>query len=167
MTCDQPAVALLTFAPPEAKAWLYDLTDPDPTTGIMLCRKHANGTVVPMSWQLIDARDPAWPGPARPDAVAQIDETVRALDSVRVADATSLSVLPSDGAALGSQFDALGDLPITPRPYSAPREVAARAAHAPGASDLLVEIESSVGADPSLFELPLDIPAVTPHPGFG
>ena len=59
MTCDKPAVALLTFAPQQAKAWLYDLTESDPTGGISLCRKHANGTVVPMSWQLVDARDPA------------------------------------------------------------------------------------------------------------
>lgn len=62
MNCDKTAVALLTFSPPDAKAWLYDLHRPDPAGGIMLCRKHANATVVPMSWQLVDSRDPAWPG---------------------------------------------------------------------------------------------------------
>ena len=74
MNCDKAAVALLTFAPQQAKAWLYDLDEPDPSGGIMLCRKHANATVVPMSWQLVDGRDPAWPGPssARPDS-DQID----------------------------------------------------------------------------------------------
>lgn len=64
MTCDHPAMAVLTFSPQEAKAWLYDLEMTDTSHGIILCRRHANATVVPMSWQLIDARDPAWPGPA-------------------------------------------------------------------------------------------------------
>jgi len=68
MACSKDAVALLTFSPPEAKAWLYDLIDANPATGIMLCRKHANATVVPMSWQLVDSRDPAWSPPGEPAA---------------------------------------------------------------------------------------------------
>lgn len=63
MSCEKPAVALLTFSARDAKAWLYDLHEPDATGGLMLCRKHANATVVPMSWQLVDGRDPAWSGP--------------------------------------------------------------------------------------------------------
>lgn len=66
MECAKDAVALLTFSPPQAKAWLYDLIDANPATGIMLCRRHANATVVPMSWQLVDSRDPSWAPPGEP-----------------------------------------------------------------------------------------------------
>lgn len=65
MGCDAQAVVLLTFAPQQAKAWLYDLAEPNPAAGISLCRRHGNATVVPMSWQLIDARDPSSPVPSR------------------------------------------------------------------------------------------------------
>ena len=141
MNCCKPAIALLTFAPQQAKAWLYDLDQPDPTGGIMLCRKHANGTVVPMSWQLIDARDPAWPGPARLRSV--IDQVA----DLETAQARAVA----DDAAIDEAFAALhADLPIP-----VVRE-----------SDLAAGRTRSVDrvADPSLFELPIaDIPAVTPY----
>lgn len=183
MNCDKTAVALLTFSPPDAKAWLYDLDQPDPTGGIMLCRKHANATVVPMSWQLIDSRDPAWPGPGvtapvepalAPQALADID--------------ASMPALPSDSAAIEEEFAALSaNLPVTPQRYAEPQMATARAAGgsltrgAPthgivatepvtthgDASDELIDLGGAATPDPSLFELPIsDAPAVTPHPGY-
>jgi len=168
MNCDKPAVALLTFAPPEAKAWLYDLDRPDPTGGIMLCRKHANATVVPMSWQLIDARDPAWPGPAGAQpavqamAAASIEELMPAMAPPAPAD------LPSDTSSLDAEFAALkNDLPVTPQRYAEPQLATARAAGRQIESDLMIDLGSAEAPDPSLFELPLaDTPAVTPHPGY-
>ena len=162
MNCDRTAVALLTFSPPDAKAWLYDLDQPDPTGGIMLCRKHANATVVPMSWQLIDVRDPAWPGPVGSQPVVQ------AMVAASAEELMPTIELPSDTAAIDEEFAALQtDLPITPRPYAEPQLATARAAGRSVASDLLVDIGSRSAPDPSLFELPLsDIPAVTPHPGY-
>ena len=157
MSCDQPAVALLTFAPPEAKAWLYDLADPDPTSGIILCRRHANATVVPMSWQLVDARDPAWPG-AVGDAPDRVGEQVAPVPA---------DALPSDTSALDREFAAFADLPISPTPYAPPRESVERTASVPAAIDLRSNGAGPDPSDPSLFELSIgDIPAVTPHPGF-
>ena len=165
MNCDKTAVALLTFSPPEAKAWLYDLDQPDPTGGIMLCRKHANATVVPMSWQLVDARDPAWPGPADSQPVVQamaaasaeelLPEPVMALD------------LPSDTSSIDEEFAALqSDLPVTPRPYAEPQLATARSGGAPAAIPV-VQMPANSAPDLSLFELPIsDIPAVTPHPNY-
>ncbi|MEM7093483.1 MAG: DUF3499 family protein [Actinomycetota bacterium] len=157
LNCDKPAVALLTFAPQQAKAWLYDLDSPDPTGGIMLCRKHANATVVPMSWQLVDARDPAWPGPAseQPEAPAASVEPV----------GQPAATLPSDSTVHDGEFAGLrGDLPVTPQPYAEPRVATLRAA------GVLTEVEERVElteADMSLFQLPLsDSPAVTPHPDY-
>ena len=162
MTCDKTAVALLTFSPPEAKAWLYDLDQPDPTGGIMLCRKHANATVVPMSWQLIDVRDPAWPGPvgSQPSVDAMVAATAEELMPV--------IELPSDSTAIDEEFAALqANLPVTPRRYVEPQLVTALAAGRTIASDLVVDLGGSGGPDPSLFELPIsDIPAVTQHPGY-
>ena len=162
MNCDREAVALLTFSPPEAKAWLYDLDEPDPSGGIMLCRKHANATVVPMSWQLMDARDPAWPGPvgSQPPVQAMVAATAEELVA-----ATDLVDMPSDTAAIEEEFEALrADLPITPQPYAEPQLATARAAGTTVESDLMVDLGGSDSPDPSLFELPLsDIPAVTPY----
>ncbi len=161
MNCDKTAVALLTFSPPDAKAWLYDLDQPDPTGGIMLCRKHANATVVPMAWQLIDARDPAWPGPvgSQPEVQAMVAATAEEI--------IPIIELPSDTAAIDEEFAALQtNLPITPRPYAEPQLATARAAGRSVSSALLVDHGRSNAPDPSLFELPIsDIPAVTPHPG--
>jgi hypothetical protein len=146
MNCDKTAVALLTFSPPEAKAWLYDLDQPDPTGGIMLCRRHANATVVPMSWQLVDARDPAWPGPAGSQPAAQAMAAASAEELVASLD------LPSDTAALDQDFVTLTeDLPVPTQRYA---EV-----------EMATASRAAVAADPSLFELPLsDIPSVTPYP---
>ena len=165
MACDQTAVALLTFAPPQGKAWLHDLVDPDPTNGIMLCRKHANGTVVPMSWQLVDARDPAWTRQVVIDLAERAEDT---RDERLVADNSQVGALPSDSTALDREFAALGELPITPRRYEAPRDTVSRTETQPAPADLLVMSDSSAPlADPSLFELPIsDAPAVSPHPGF-
>lgn len=172
MNCDKTAVALLTFSPPDAKAWLYDLDQPDPTGGIMLCRKHANATVVPMSWQLMDARDPAWPGPVGSQEpvqammAASAEELMPALELVRDA-APSDDALPSDTDAIDEEFAALqADLPVTPQRYAEPQLATARAAGRTVESDLMVDLGGDRGPDPSLFELPLsDIPAVTPYPG--
>lgn len=175
MACDKVAMALLTFSAKDAKAWLYDLVDPNPAGGLMLCRGHANATVVPMSWQLVDARDPAWPGPANPtdadiesgqdeaEATAGIvdhdDELIDLVTSE--AEQRLADVLPSD-AGYDREFAALdGSLPVTPRPYREPREATERAA------GLVAEVTSERDADLSLFELPLaDVPAVTTHPDF-
>ena len=175
MACDQSAVALLTFAPPHAKAWLYDLVDPHPSNGIILCRKHANSTVVPMSWQLIDSRDPAFPGLVSSDESASIEPATNgAVAGNTVAgntvagntvagDYAQVGSLPSDSAALEREFAALSDLPIAPRPYIAPQPAVSRASSSSAPADVLVGVD-----DPSLFELSIsDIPAVTPHPGFG
>lgn len=71
LSCSREPVALLTFSAAEAKAWLLDLaTTDDTTSGIALCQQHADATAVPMSWQLIDKRDPAWPGSPKPGSVA-------------------------------------------------------------------------------------------------
>lgn len=160
MNCDKNAVALLTFSPPDAKAWLYDLDRPDPTGGIMLCRKHANATVVPMSWQLVDARDPAWPGPVGEKP---------ALESMVAASAEELLPMldmPSDAAAIDEEFAAMrADLPVTPRAYAEPELATARAAGRTVESDLVVDLAVAPEPDPSLFELSIsDIPAVTPYP---
>lgn len=163
LSCNKPAVALLTFSPSEAKAWLYDLDQPDPTGGIMLCRRHANATVVPMSWQLVDARDPAWPGPATEPPTASAPVNPPAIHTA----AGDRRGLPSDQAALDEEFAALrSDLPITPQRYAEPQLAIA---HAVGRRerDLLIDLSRGGGPDPSLFELPIsDIPAVTPHPGY-
>lgn len=162
MSCDQPAVALLTFAPPDAKAWLYDLVDPDPTSGIILCRRHANATVVPMSWQLVDARDPAWPGALGPSA-DPIDLVEADAAAIKLLEAE----LPSDRVAIDREFAALRDLPVNPTRYAAPRESVDRADAVPAAVDLRGNGEAPDPSDPSLFELSIgDIPAVTPHPRF-
>lgn len=168
MNCDKAAVALLTFSPPDAKAWLYDLEQPDPSGGIMLCRKHANATVVPMAWQLVDARDPAWPGQvgAQPAAQAMAAATAEELVDGRDAAAS----MPSDTTAIDEEFAALrtSDLPVTPRRYAEPQLATARSAGRSASSDLAFGLDRDRSPDPSLFELPLaDIPAVTPHPKYG
>ena len=177
MNCDGTAVALLTFSPPEAKAWLFDLDQPDPTGGIMLCRKHANGTVVPMSWSLHDGRDPAWPGPAQSTAAMAAPMAVEAgldedcADEQNSADEAVLEELvlelPSDTSGLDEEFAALrDDLPVTPQRYE-PQLATMRAAGVIPNSDTLVDLGGESTADPSLFELQIsDIPAVTPHPNF-
>ena len=172
MNCEKPAVALLTFSPPDAKAWLYDLDQPDPTGGIMLCRKHANATIVPMSWQLMDARDPAWPGPvgSQPSVQAMVaataEELLPTLD-LATSNGASHTDLPSDTSAIDEEFAALqADLPVTPQRYAEPQLVTARAAGRTIESDLMVDLGTDTRPDPSLFELPIsDIPAVTPYPG--
>lgn len=193
MNCNQPAVALLTFSPTEAKAWLYDLEKPDPSGGIQLCRKHANATVVPMSWQLVDARDPAWPGPvgAQPalqamaaataeellptealetakELLATSPEATEVLDTVEARDAIDTADL------LGADDDLMIDAPER-------AEELVLAATAPGAGQVdasmapepvaamtdaaMVDLGAVSTPDPSLFELPItDIPAVTPYP---
>ena len=178
MNCDKAAVALLTFAPQQAKAWLYDLDQPDPNGGIMLCRKHANATVVPMSWQLVDGRDPAWPGPAgeidqanqlpapstasRPSAAlasaGQPEAPAAPVEPPVGAMATSL---PSDSTSHDAEFAALRDaLPVPTQPYAEPRIATLRAAG-------VLTGEPTTEADMSLFQLPLsDAPAVTPHPDY-
>lgn len=173
MNCDKEAVALLTFSPPDAKAWLYDLEQPDPTGGIMLCRKHANATVVPMSWQLMDARDPAWPGPVGSQEpvqammAASAEELMPALELVADRSAPDGPSLPSDTDSVDEEFAALqADLPVTPQRYAEPQLATARAAGRTVDSDLMVDLGRDATPDPSLFELPLsDIPAVTPYPG--
>lgn len=167
MACDQPAVALLTFAPPHAKAWLYDLVDPHPSNGIILCRKHANSTVVPMSWQLIDSRDPAFPGLISTDGSASLEPATNGNAAVAgntvAGDSVQMGSLPSDSAALEREFAALSDLPIAPRPYISPQAAVSSEASSSAPADVLVGVD-----DPSLFELSIsDVPAVTPHPGFG
>lgn len=175
MNCDKDAVALLTFSPPEAKAWLYDLDRPDPTGGIMLCRRHANATVVPMSWQLIDARDPAWPGPVGSQPATQALAAASAEEAVRAAEVPVIN-LPSDATSIDREFAGLQrDLPVATQPYAEPRLATARAAGRAVQSDLVVEsVDQSHTEQPladsvdrSLFELPLsDVPAVTPHPRY-
>jgi len=175
MNCDKTAVALLTFSPPDAKAWLYDLDQPDPTGGIMLCRKHANATVVPMSWQLLDSRDPAWPGPdiAGSDTPSDMPHVVAppsipAVAAFEVAVPVTVPELPSDSAAIEEEFAALRtDLPVTPQHYAEPHMATVRAAGGTTPENDLVDLGGAVPPDPSLFELPLsDIPAVTPYPGY-
>lgn len=172
MSCNKEAVALLTFAPQQAKAWLYDLVDTDPTAGIILCRKHANATVVPMSWQLIDARDPAWPGPSTSSdtaIIAEIAEIAEMPEPTRpIAEPATHSVPTAESYGLASDTRHASGLtaqdgPLTPQPYAEPRAATLRAA------GVLAEVgaygEPTRAADPSLFELPLaDVPAVTPHP---
>gem|GEM_PF-926840 len=177
MNCDKEAVALLTFSPPDAKAWLYDLDQPDPTGGIMLCRKHANATVVPISWQLMDSRDPAWPGPVgstepvQAMMAASAEELIAAQEPAPDASADHAqpdeATLPSDSNALDEEFAALhADLPVIPQRYAEPQLATARAAGRTIESDLMVDLGRDEAPDPSLFELPLsDIPAVTPYPG--
>lgn len=173
MNCEKTAVALLTFSPPDAKAWLYDLDQPDPTGGIMLCRKHANATVVPMSWQLMDARDPAWPGPVGAQEpvqammAASAEELLPTLQVVPDVVESVNDALPSDTDAIDEEFAALqADLPVTPQRYAEPQLATARSAGRSVDSDLMVDLGSEKAPDPSLFELPLsDIPAVTPYPG--
>ena len=169
MSCDNEAVALLTFAPQQAKAWLYDLHEANPNGGIMLCRKHANATVVPMSWQLVDARDPAWPGPAVEvvEAAAPARDHAAPAPDPTPADEAGLDAamgLPSD-AATDRAFAALdGPLPVTPQPYHEPRAATLRAA---GVTDVATIDAEATDADLSLFQLPLaDVPAVTPHPDY-
>lgn len=160
MSCDKPAVALLTFAPQQAKAWLYDLEEPDPNGGIMLCRRHANMTVVPMSWQLVDSRDPAWPGPASAQpATAPV--------ATAVADVAPAH-LPSDSTVHEGEFAGLRDaLPVTPQPYAEPRIATLRAAGVLTDTDTDTIRDTLSDADMSLFQLPLsDVPAVTPHPDY-
>lgn len=191
MNCDKAAVALLTFAPQQAKAWLFDLDQPDPAGGIILCRKHANATVVPMSWQLVDGRDPAWPGPASAAANATEEAFVEpsagpALAGQPEAPAAPVessvgamaSSLPSDSIAHDAEFAALRDaLPVVTQPYAEPRVATLRAAgvltdtvtsaatHSVATHS--VEGEPTTEADMSLFQLPLsDAPAVTPHPDY-
>ena len=161
MNCDKAAVALLTFAPQQAKAWLFDLDQPDPAGGIMLCRKHANATVVPMSWQLVDGRDPAWPGPS-----SAADHEAPAAP-VEPPVGTAPSSLPSDSTAHDAEFAALRDaLPVVTQPYAEPRVATLRAAGV--LTDTMTSLdESTIDADMSLFQLPLsDAPAVTPHPDY-
>lgn len=177
MNCDNEAVALLTFSPQDAKAWLYDLDQPDPTGGIMLCRKHANGTVVPMSWQLVDARDPAWPGPAGSQPVVQAMAAATA-EELAVAGLTVpepepepvlvAAGLPSDVVSIDQEFAALhADLPVRTRQYAEPELATVRAANRQLVAEALIDLDTPRAPDPSLFELPLsDVPAVTPHPGF-
>ncbi len=186
MNCDKAAVALLTFAPQQAKAWLFDLEHPDPAGGIMLCRKHANATVVPMSWQLVDGRDPAWPGPvdvdapaaqaspgqaphehtslqARPEApAAPVEPPVPAMA------AASAASLPSDSTIHDAEFAALREaLPVPTQPYAEPRIATLRAAGVLTDTMPSVDVEPRSDADMSLFQLPLsDAPAVTPHPDY-
>lgn len=176
MNCDKVAVALLSFSPPDAKAWLYDLEQPDRAGGIMLCRKHANATVVPMSWQLVDARDPAWPGqvgsqPAvQAMAAATAEELVDEPVAVASQAASSAAPLPSDTTDIDQEFAALrtADLPVTPRRYAEPELATARSAGRSVSSDLFFGHDDGSSPDLSLFELPLsDIPAVTPHPKYG
>jgi len=162
MNCDKQAMAMLTFAPQQAKAWLYDLEDPNPAGGIMLCRKHANATVVPMSWQLIDARDPAWPGPVEN---AEVDSDTDAVDEIT----SSSTALPAS-----PQPSPLADA-MAPRRQAA-RPVVASTATDPSIAalrtagvltDPVVARDHRIDADMSLFQLPLsDAPAVTPHPDF-
>lgn len=173
MNCDKTAVALLTFSATDAKAWLYDLEQPDPSGGIALCRKHANATVVPMSWQLVDARDPAWPGQvgSQPEVPAMAPSSAEQLlgpAPVASAPAHESNPLPSDVTSTEREFAGLHrDLPVTPQPYSEPQLATARAAGRTADSDLLVDLGEPSRPDPSLFELPLsDIPAVTPHPKY-
>jgi len=191
MTCDHPAVAVLTFAPRDAKAWLYDLDMSDTSHGIVLCRRHANATVVPMSWQLLDARDPAWPGPAGSEVDARATETTAASDPDRAfteavgvdavpaapiepaartianpkpvdsANPAARVTLPSDSLN-AHEFAALrSELPVATQPYTEPQAATLRAA------GVVVHREAAPEADMSLFQLPLaDTPAVTPHPGY-
>jgi len=160
MNCDSPAVALLTFAPPEAKAWLYDLDSPDPTGGIMLCRKHANATVVPMSWQLVDARDPAWPGPVGSQPAAQAMAAASAEELVPV-----VIELPQSAAEIDKEFAAMQQELPAMEPELAPAH-AGPSGHAVSSGGISEITQSAVAPDPSLFELPIsDIPAVTPYPG--
>jgi len=168
MNCDKPAVALLSFSPPDAKAWLFDLEQPDSTGGIMLCRKHANATVVPMSWQLLDSRDPAWPGPAGSQPVVQAIASASAEELMPAAEQRAPVELPSDTNAIDEEFAALqADLPVTPLRYAEPQLATARAAGRAPSSDILIDGRARGEADPSLFELPItDEPAVTPHPGY-
>ena len=180
MNCDKAAVALLTFAPQQAKAWLFDLDKPDPSGGIMLCRKHANATVVPMSWQLVDGRDPAWPGPS---SATETDDLATAVGQPSAAHASAgqpeapaapveppvavmASSLPSDSTAHDAEFAALREaLPVVTQPYAEPRIATLRAAGV--LTDTTVEGEPTTEADMSLFQLPLsDAPAVTPHPDY-
>lgn len=166
MNCDRSAVALLTFSPPDAKAWLYDLDQPDPTGGIMLCRKHANATIVPMSWQLVDVRDPAWPGPVGSQPTLQ---AMASASAEEMAPALSpAGELPSDTTAIDEEFAALhANLPVTPQRYAEPQLATALAAGRSATSDLMIDTSTADPADPSLFELPItDVPAVTPHPGY-
>jgi hypothetical protein len=118
--------------------------------------------VVPMSWQLIDARDPAWPGPvgSQPSVDSMVAATAEELMPV--------IELPSDTAAIDEEFAALqADLPVTPQRYAEPQLVTALAAGRTIASDLVIDLGGSDGPDLSLFELPIsDIPAVTQHPGY-
>lgn len=172
MTCDKPAVALLTFSPPDAKAWLYDLDQPDPTGGIMLCRKHANATVVPMSWQLVDSRDPAWPGPVDPDRTPA-EHGVSAMAAASAHEVVTSAAnpardLPSDSGSVDEFAGLEQDLPITPQRYAEPALATARAAGRSGSSEVFVD-NRAPAPDQSLFELPLsdfDLPAVTPHPNY-
>lgn len=173
MNCGKDAVALLTFSPPEAKAWLYDLDRPDPTGGIILCRGHANATVVPMSWQLVDARDPAWPGPAGSQPATQAMAAASAEELMPAAPVAEIPVvsLPSDATSIDREFAGLQrDLPVVTQPYAEPRLATARAAGRAVSSDLMVdqpEPSAVDTADQSLFELPIaDVPAVTPHPRY-
>lgn len=183
MNCDKAAVALLTFAPQQAKAWLFDLDQPDPAGGIILCRKHANATVVPMSWQLVDGRDPAWPGPGSANDEGAIDEALTHQPSAAHASAgqpeapaapveplvpVMASSLPSDSTVHDAEFAALREaLPVATQPYAEPRIATLRAAGVLTDTISSVDVESTTDADMSLFQLPLsDAPAVTPHPDY-
>ena len=193
MNCDKPAVALLTFAPPEAKAWLYDLETPDPAHGITLCRHHANATVVPMSWQLIDARDPAWPGPVGSQAPVQAMSAASAeeflpsspsLAAVPTSDHNlSRAVMSDDQTSMSRSVVSAEDI-LPARLHELPsdslgieEEFAALQADLPvtptryadsaTSSRREIMIDATDEPDPSLFELPFtDAPAVTPHPGY-
>lgn len=165
MNCDNEAVALLSFAPRQAKAWLSDLTEPNPATGIVLCRRHANATVVPMSWQLVDARDPNWMPASERQAVR---ESVAAV--AEVIEPVPAASLPSDAAHLEREFAALDNAtPVAPQPWA---EMPVDVVVGDRTEALLLPATPAGEAtrldhDPSLFELPIgDIPAVTPHPGW-
>jgi len=181
MNCDNDAVALLTFSPTEAKAWLYDLEDPDPTAGIMLCRRHANATVVPMSWQLVDSRDPAWPGPAgsveatQAMAAASAEEFLMS-EPLPAEEAVAPVALRAVDSTLEEEFAALQDEPAYAT--TAPRLAAVHTSGRSVTSDLIDsgvaplvsvadEEATELEPEPSLFELPInDIPAVTRPPGY-
>ncbi len=150
MSCSEAAVALLSFAPRHAKAWLYDLVDANPASGIVLCRRHANATVVPMSWQLVDARDPSWEGPTPP--VPPLETTVEELLSRHYA-AHAVRPAPSVPVAEGTAAQRSADQQRTER--SEPTRLAAP-----------VRDDDRAPYDDTLFELPLDTPAVTPRHDF-
>lgn len=174
MNCDAEAVALLTFSPPEAKAWLYDLEKPDSTGGIMLCRKHANATVVPMSWQLIDARDPAWPGPVGSQPVLQAMAAASVEEFLPTRSSSSYEASTRYDASSQYEDNTEREVRMQPErsverdrsPLDRPIERELAQQRRDVMIDTMVDsAEVDDAADESLFELPIsDIPAVTPYP---